>query len=368
MPFQVLGRQVDALRGEIDAAIKTVLDSGWYVLGAQVLAFEEEFAVFCGAGHCVSVANGTDGLELALRALGVGPGDEVITAANAGGYTATAAFAIGAKPVFADIDAGTLLIDPAVVKPLITPRTKAIVATHLYGRLSDVDGLRAIAGGVPILEDCAQAHGATANDGRRAGTLGDLATFSFYPTKNLGALGDGGALVTNDAAMAANLRALRQYGWTDSKYRVDLMGGRNSRLDEMQAAILRVKLRHVEAGNTRRRAILTRYATVASDDVMVPHAPAGPETVAHLAVLRSPRRTKVLAAFEKRGIGTSIHYPIADHLQPALKAAPERWHAGNLSQTERACAEIFTVPCYPEMEEREIAAVAEAIAAAGEET
>ena len=371
VPFHVPRRQVDLLRDEINAALAIVLDSGWYVLGTQVRQFEEEFAAFCGARHCVTVGNGTDALELALRGLNVGLGDEVITAGNAGGYTTTASFAVGATPVFADINARTLLVDPAEVGKLITPRTKIVVATHLYGKLADVDGLRRVIteanSKAILLEDCAQAHGATAPDQRRAGTLGYLATFSFYPTKNLGALGDGGALTTNDDELAARLRSLRQYGWTNSKYQIDVAGGRNTRMDEIQAAILRVKLGHVVAGNARRREIVARYAEAAGKALLFPHVPAGFETAAHLCVARGPYRAAIREQLAAFGIATAIHYPIPDHLQPALMARPERWRAGPLPETETACSEIFSLPCYPEMDDSEIDLVATALSTIGKE-
>ena len=219
------------------AAMQRVVSSGWFALGPEVHAFEEEFAAYCGARHCVGVASGTDALELLLRALEVGPQDEVVTASNAGMYSTAAILAVGATPVYADVDPATLTLSPQAVDPHITPRTKVMIATHLFGRMADVIGLRALAEkhGVALVEDCAQCHGASQN-GKRAGWWGDGAAFSFYPTKNLGALGDAGAVVTSDVALARRVRNLRQYGWHD-KYIVSDRGGRNSRLDELQAAL-----------------------------------------------------------------------------------------------------------------------------------
>lgn len=365
MPFQQPQRQVSLLRAEIDAAIADVLDSGSYILGRHVDLLEKEFADFCGVEHCVTVANGTDALELALRALDVGQGDEVICTANAGGYSATAAMAIGAIPAFADVLESTLLIDPVSAAALMSEKTKAVIVTHLYGRLADVEGVRRMlvskGSKASIIEDCAQAHGAATKDLRRAGSLGDVGTFSFYPTKNLGGLGDGGSLTTHSPSLAAKLRSLRQYGWSD-KYRISLTGGRNSRMDELQAAILRVKLRHVDEGNARRREILNRYAAAARG-LTFPHAPAGTDSVVHLCVATTPHRSSVQASLEVHGIATAIHYPIPDHLQRAFVAGRARWRAGPLPVTERSCEEILSIPCYPEMSEAEIAQVCAALAA-----
>jgi dTDP-4-amino-4,6-dideoxygalactose transaminase len=241
------------LRAELDAAIARVNDRGHYILGPEVEAFEREFAAYCGAAACVAVGNGTDALELALRALGVGAGDEVATVGNAGGYATTAIRAAGATPVYVDVDDATLGIDCHSLADRITPGTRAIVVTHLYGRMADVEALVRIAREreIPLIEDCAQAHGA-ARAGRKAGTFGVLGCYSFYPSKNLGALGDAGALVTGDTALAARVAELRTYGWR-GKYRVAASGGMNSRMDEVQAAVLRVKLPRLDAWNAARR-------------------------------------------------------------------------------------------------------------------
>ncbi len=329
------------------AALGRVVSSGWFVLGPEVHAFEEEFAAYCGARHCVGVASGTDALELLLRALEVGPADEVITAANAGMYSTTAILAVGATPVYADVDPATLTLSPQSVEPRITPRTRAVMATHLFGRMADAAGLRALTerGGLALLEDCAQCHGASLN-GRRAGSWGDGAAFSFYPTKNLGALGDGGAVVTSDAALARRVKNLREYGWRD-KYIVSDRGGRNSRLDELQAALLRVKLGFLDGWNAQRKAIARCYsATLEHPDIATP-AVDGDDYVAHLYVVRSRRRGALRDYLKQHGISTDVHYPLLDYQQPLLK--PDYGHV-HLLISEQVVAEILTLPCYPELD------------------
>ncbi len=271
-------------------AVERVVNSGWFVLGPEAHAFEEEFASYCGARHCVGVASGTDALELLLRALEAGPGDEVITAANAGMYSTTAILAVGATPVYADVDPVTLTLSPQSVEGRITSRTRVVMATHLYGRMAHMAGLRTLTerGGLALLEDCAQSHGASLN-GRRAGSWGDGAGFSFYPTKNLGALGDAGAVVTSDAALARRVKSLREYGWRD-KYIVSDRGGGNSRLDELQAALLRVKLGFLDRWNAQRKAIAQCYnATLEHPEIVTPPVD-GDDYVAHLYVARTRRR------------------------------------------------------------------------------
>ena len=286
IPVNDLTRHAALIGGDLRRAVERVIQSGWYVLGAECEAFEGEFARYCGVSHCVGVGNGTDAIEIALRAFGVGLGSRVATVANAGFYTATALLALGAEPVYVDIDPNSQLMGVEDVGRAIDGGgISAIVVTHLFGLLCDMDAIlkMAKASGIPVLEDCAQAHGAS-RDGRRAGSFGHAASFSFYPTKNLGALGDGGAITTNDGDLAAKLRSLRQYGWK-SKYCAVDSGGRNSRLDEMQAAILRAKLPFLEGWNRRRRAIASRY----SAEIVNPGLPAlaarGEEFVAHLYVV-----------------------------------------------------------------------------------
>ena len=249
-----------AIAEGLHKAAARVIDSGWYAMGPEVAAFEKAFAAYCGVTDAIGVANGTEAIELALRALDINVGDEVITVANAGFYSSTAIRAIGAVPVYVDIQESNLLMDVACAEKAITPKTKAIIITHLFGQLADMQPLCALAKkhGIALVEDCAQSHGATAN-GKRAGSFGDIAAFSFFPTKNLGALGDGGAVATSDAALAARVRSLRQYGWT-TKYTVADGGARNSRLDEMQAALLSVKLPLLDGWNEKRRQIAKHYA------------------------------------------------------------------------------------------------------------
>ncbi|MEO8674400.1 MAG: DegT/DnrJ/EryC1/StrS family aminotransferase [Casimicrobiaceae bacterium] len=351
-----LSRHHAPLRAALDAAIARVQDRGHYILGPEVEAFEREFAAYCGAASCVGVANGTDALELALRALDIGVDDEVATVANAGGYATTVIRAVGATPLYVDIDEATLLIDPDSLARRITPRTRAIVITHLYGRLADVDAIAAVAKvrGLALIEDCAQAHGAR-HGTKKAGTFGVVGCFSFYPTKNLGALGDAGALVTNDAALAAKIKELRTYGWR-GKYRIAVGGGMNSRMDELQAAVLRVKLPHLDAWNQRRREIASRYATeIANPRITLP--PAAEAAVTHLYVVRAKLRDVLRAHLAEAGVVTDIHYPIPDYRQAAW---PGDVPAAGLERTDRACAEILTLPCYPELTDPEIAAVAAA--------
>ena len=260
IPFNALGRAVQVQRDALDAAIGDVLDSGWFVMGPQHDGFERELAAYLGVDHCVAVANGTDALELALLSVGCRPGDTVVAAANAGGYGTAAARKLGLHVRYADVDAETLQMDTTSLAAVLAQPARAVVLTHLYGHMAPVEQVRALcdAHGVALVEDCAQAAGAH-RDGRNAGSFGDAATFSFYPTKNLGALGDGGAVVTPDASRAQELRRLRQYGWSQ-RYVADTPGGRNSRLDEMQAAVLRVRLPLLDAGNGRRRDIAQAYA------------------------------------------------------------------------------------------------------------
>lgn len=345
-------RQTTSLRAELAASINRVLASGWYILGRECAAFEDEFATYCGAPHCVTVANGTDALELALRALGIGAGDAVATVANAGGYSTAAIRATGAEPLYIDIDPATMNMSPLDLLARLTPKIRAVIVTHLYGRLADLPALLAITshGDLPLIEDCAQAHGASLG-GRKAGSWGTLACFSFYPTKNLGALGDGGAVIASNAHLAAKVRSLRQYGWRSKYHSVDC--GRNSRLDEMQAAILRAKLPHLDAWNERRREIAEAY-----NAALGIHDPVGEDYVAHLYVMRTPARDQVRAALTQRGIATDIHYPVPDHLQAS---APRTGLC--LPATEQAAREVLTLPCYPELAPAEVNAVTSALAA-----
>lgn len=350
-----LQRHNQALAAELRAALERVLERGWFILGPEVEAFEREFAGFCGAAACVGVASGTDALELALRALEIGPGDEVATAANAGFYSSTAILAAGARPVYVEVEDSSLNMDAGALAAALTARTRAVIVTHLYGRMAQMPALVEVArrAAIPVIEDCAQAHGAVL-EGRPAGSWGVAGCFSFYPTKNLGALGDGGAVVTSDAALAGRLRRLRQYGWSQ-KYRCAMPGGRNSRLDELQAAVLRVKLPHLGEWNARRRGVARAYsAALRRAPVGVP-MDFGDDYVAHLYVIRAPRRDELRAALAARGIFTEVHYPAPDHWQEASRAPV------SLPVTEQLSREVLTLPCFPEMTEAEVELVSRAV-------
>ncbi len=357
IPLNDLRRQTARLKADFDRVIGEVVTGGWYVLGPNVKAFETEFAQYCGVGHAIGVANGTDALELALRALTCGPGSEVATVANAGMYAAAAVMATGAKPVLVDIDE-TMTMSPQSLSSAIGPATRAVVVTHLYGQLADMDRLMQIAArhGVPVVEDCAQSHGAE-RAGRKAGSFGAVGCFSFYPTKNLGALGDGGALTTSDDALADTIRSLRQYGW-HKKYEANRPFGRNSRLDEIQAAVLRVKLAHLDEWNERRRAIMRQYHDAAKGALRVPR-PIGKDHVAHLCVARTPHRESLRSVLEAHGIASDCHYPVPDHHQQALRGIVPADLV--LAHTEAAAREILTVPCFPEMTEDEVTRVCAAL-------
>lgn len=347
-----LKRHTTQLRDELIAAATSVVDSGWFVHGNACTAFEREFAGFCGVKHGIGVANGTDALELALRALEVRRGSRVATVANAGFYTSTAALAIGAVPVYVDVDAETHLMDLDRLARLVEQRAvDVVVITHLYGLMHDMDAVRKICDGkgIKVLEDCAQAHGARRH-GRRAGSIGDAATFSFYPTKNLGAIGDGGMVTTNNDDIAHRVRTLRQYGW-ESKYRVGTAGGRNSRLDELQAAILSVKLPRLDGWNARRRAIAAHYsANIRNPDVALPPA-RGEEYVGHLYVVQTDDRAKLQARLSEAGIATDVHYPVPDHLQPVHGSAHP---VATLGVTEALAGRILSLPIYPELTDEEV--------------
>jgi dTDP-3-amino-3,4,6-trideoxy-alpha-D-glucose transaminase len=360
IPFGDLRREYDALAAELEAAALRVMRSGWYVLGPEVQAFEQEFAAHCGSAHAIGVANGTDALYLALRALGVGPGDEVVTVANAATYEATAILHTGAQPVYVDIDPRTHTLDPALLEAVLTPRTRAILPVHLYGRMCAIDAICAIAErhGLPVVEDCAQSHGARLH-GRMAGTFGTVGCFSFYPTKNLGALGDGGAIICNDDALAERLRRLHQYGWQRRYYAVDA-GGINSRLDELQAALLRVKLRHLDAATTRRRAIARLYnELLAGLPLTLPDGGEDEAHVYHLYVVACAERDALQAGLRERGIGSMVHYPLPAHLQPAH--ADLGYRPGDLPVTERVANEVLSLPNYPTLSDDEVRQVALAV-------
>src|SRR3954465_12440447 len=301
IPFGDLKRQYESIKPELDEVAARVLASGWYILGPEVRAFEVEFAAFCGVGHAIGVGNGTEALYLALTALGVGADDEVISVANAADYEPLTILQAGARPVFVDVDERTYTIEPELLEAAITPRTKAIMPVHLYGRMADMAAIMAVAErhGLPVIEDCAQAHGAQLA-GRVAGSIGVCGCFSFYPSKNLGALGDGGMITTNEAELAAKLRRLRMYGW-EKRYQTVDPGGINSRLDEIQAALLRVKLRHLADWNNARRRIAQRYNQMLADtDLLLPDLPSDESHVFHLYVVQTEQRGSLQAALQQR--------------------------------------------------------------------
>jgi len=353
-----LCRHSAAHRELLDAAISRVIDRGWFILGPELEAFENGFAAYCGVQHAVGVANGTDAIELALRALDVEAGCEVILAANAGMYSTTALRAIGAVPVFADVDDDHLVLTSESVSATLTPRTRAIIVTHLFGRMANMAPLRALAdrAGIPLIEDCAQAHGAR-QLGRRAGAWGDAATFSFYPTKNLGALGDAGMVVCTDVGLAQRVRRLRQYGW-ERKYVATSGPARNSRLDEIQAAVLLAKLPRLDGWNAARRRIAHCYAQVAHPSLRHPDV-RGDDYVAHLYVVRTEQRDSLRRHLASRGIASDVHYPLLDSEQPALRGTiPEV----SLPVSARATAAVLSLPCYPELKETEVQSVCRALA------
>jgi dTDP-4-amino-4,6-dideoxygalactose transaminase len=337
-----------AHQGEIDAAIARVLASGRYILGPEVEAFEREFANYLGVTQVVGVANGTDALTLALKACGIRPGDRVATVSHTAVATVAAIEAAGAIPILIDIDPGTFTMDPAALE---TVRAAAVVPVHLYGQPADMSHIMNIARrlGMKVIEDCAQSHG------HATGRCGDAAAYSFYPTKNLSAIGDGGAVATNDSEVAARLRSLREYGWRN-RY-ISETAGINSRLDELQAAILRVKLRYLDESNDRRRAIAAEYdRALAAKDLILPKPTAA--HVYHQYVVRSHKRDALRERLRARGIGTLIHYPVPVHLQPAYRGRIEH---GTLTETENIVREIVSLPMYAELPDDAIAAIAAAI-------
>jgi dTDP-4-amino-4,6-dideoxygalactose transaminase len=353
---------VAAHRAEIDEAVARVLDSGWFILGPEGQALERELAAALGARDAVAVGNGTDALFLALVALGVGPGDEVVTSAISAAFTALAVLQAGARPVFVDVDPRTLNLDPQRIEGALTSRTKAVVPVHLYGHPADMDPLLSLARGrgLPVLEDACQAHGALYR-GRPVGTLAGergVGALSFYPTKNLGGLGDGGAILVNDPALASRLRQLRNGGQSD-RYRHEVPGV-NSRLDELQAALLRVGLRHLPEWTERRRALAALYARGLDGSGVEPlgEQPYA-RAVHHLFVVRHPRRDALAAALRERGVGTLVHYPIPLHLQPAFASLGGR--PGDLPVAERAAGEILSLPLYPELRDEQARTVVEAV-------
>jgi dTDP-4-amino-4,6-dideoxygalactose transaminase len=361
--FLDLSRAHVELRGELMQAIEEVGDSGHFVLGPTVEAFEEAFAAYCGAAHVIGVASGTDALALALRAVGIQSGDEAITAANTCVPTVAAIEAAGARPVLINPDPETCTLDPGELSGALTERTAAIVPVHLYGQCADMDPILnfARAHGLKVVEDAAQAHGAEYHC-RRAGTLGDAAAFSFYPTKNLGALGDGGAIVTDDPGVAERARLLRHFGERERNNSI-VRHGTTSRLDSLQAAALSVKLVHLGRWNERRRELAALYGSVLGDtDLKGPTEAPGRRHVYHLFVVRVPNRDVFRAALQERGIETLVHYPRAIHQHLAYGGLTAT--NGRLGISERLASEVVSLPLYPQLTDAEADAVADAVRAA----
>jgi len=360
VPFLDLRRQYETLKAEVDAAIAEVVDSAGFIGGPQVAQFEREFAAYCEAEHAVACASGTDGLYLCLKALGIGPGDEVITVpctfvASVGSIRMT-----GAKPVLIDVRDETLNIDPGLVEEAVTPQTRAIMVVHLYGQPAEMDRIVDIASGhnLRVVEDACQAHGAR-YEGRRVGGIGTAASFSFYPTKNLGAYGDGGCVTTNSRELADTMRSLANHGrstWTRHEFE-----GINSRLDSLQAAVLRVKLRHLDEWNEKRRRLAALYHRQLEEvpEIRTLETVQAAEPVYHLFIVRLENREKVMEKLKERQIGSAIYYPTPVHLQPAYAALGYR--EGSFPITEQATREVLAVPLHPEMEEEQVEEVVGAL-------
>lgn len=345
IPFANPKAQYEIRADQFKEAIHRVLQSGWYILGKETEAFELEFARYLGTRFAVGVGSGTEALHLALKCLGVGEGDEVVTVSHTAAATVSAIELAGATPVFADINPDTFTMDPESLETAITPKTKAIIPVHLYGQPADMKTISRIARAkrLRVIEDCAQAHGA-AIWGKKVGTFGNMACFSFYPTKNLGAIGDGGAITTDHPSLAGKARLLRQYGW--KKRYISKVAGWNTRLDELQAAILRIKLRYLDEDNHARRQLSSRYCRgLAETDLVLPVVEKYNDHVFHLFVVRSKKRGLLFDALKKRGIQAGIHYPIPVHLQPAYR----HFNSKRLPETEKAAKEVLSLPMYPEL-------------------
>lgn len=360
VPFNDLSRSVTPIRSQIDAAIDRVVSSGWFAMGPEHNAFEAELAAYVGVRHAVNVGNGTDALELALASLGVGRDSLVLTVANAGAYTTTALRLLGADPIYVDIDPLTMLMSGATLRRALMAcpeAPQAIVVTHLYGAVAPMNEICAIAQefNVPVLEDCAQALGANLN-GAKAGSLADIAITSFYPTKNLGAMGDGGAILTNSDELADAARRMRQYGW-ETKYDIRHDHGRNSRLDEMQAAILRVKLPLLDSVSSRRREIHSIYAAANQDRVSFVNT-ANESFVAHLAVVTTDHRDDVRSQLLSAGVSTEVHYPIPDFQQGFPNFSPRPMP---VEETVRVAGRILSLPMFPELTDEEVQHVVRAL-------
>lgn len=350
--------QYTSYKKDIDAAITKVLEKGWYILGEEVKAFEDEFAAYIGVNYGIGVGSGTEAIHLALKACGVRHGDEVITVSHTAVATVAAIELAEGTPVFVDIEPEFYTLDAMKLESVITKKTKAIVPIHLYGQSADMDTIIEIARryNLRIIEDCAQAHGAMYK-GKRVGSFGDMACFSFYPTKNLGAIGDGGMVVTNNEELSIKAKLLREYGW-EERY-ISKIKGWNSRLDEIQAAILRVKLRHLDNDNAKRASLAEVYTRELStiDGINLPKERKGATHVYHLYVIRTKKREALQAYLKKKGIGALIHYPVPVHLQPAYRGCL----SSSLPETERVTEEVLSLPIYPELCESGVQMVIDSI-------
>jgi dTDP-4-amino-4,6-dideoxygalactose transaminase len=368
IPLVDLKAQLERIRPEIEEAISRVVSSTAFVFGEDVKLLEREFSAFCGTAHACAVANGTDALHLSLRALGIGPGDEVVTVANTFIATGEAILLVGARPVFVDIDAETYNMDPAKLEAALSRRTKLILPVHLYGQTADMSAIGEVARrhGLPVLEDAAQAHGATWH-GQRAGSLGFAGCFSFYPAKNLGAYGDGGMVTSSDTDFIARVRQIANHGARSHRYD-NVVLGMNSRLDSVQAAILRVKLRHLERWTEERRDRAEAYTRALEDvpGVVTPREREGARSAWHLYTIRVGERDALAARLRSKGIATAVHYPQPIHLQPSM--APAGGRPGDLPASEEVSREVLCLPLYPELPKDALERVAAEVRAFCEET
>jgi dTDP-4-amino-4,6-dideoxygalactose transaminase len=359
VPYLDLAAQLRPIRPEIDTAIARALDHNTFCLGPDVAQFEKDFAQFCGAQHCLGMNSGTSALHIALRLLNIGPGDEVITTPFTFIATSWAISYVGARPVYVDIDDATFNLDPKLVERAITPRTKAVLPVHLYGQPCELDALLSICRkhNLPLIEDACQAHGAKYK-GRTVGTFGAISCFSFYPAKNLGACGEGGALVTNDDALAARAKSLREHGSTQ-RYHHDEVGY-NYRMEGIQGAVLGVKLKHLAAWQEGRRRVARRYAELLADTPLrLPREAAGTESAWHLYTVRHPRRDELKKHLEENGVGSAVHYPLPLHLQKVYASLGHK--PGDFPVTEKAAGEVLSLPMFAELTDAQILRVAEVV-------
>lgn len=357
VPLNDLTRAARGQNKQLTALVSSVIQSGWFVHGPHHQAFEQTLAGYLGVEHVLGVASGTDALEIVFRALATSERHTIVTVANAGGYATCAALSAGLDVRYVDVNPRTHTLDPDRLEAELDGSVAAVVVTHLYGRLGDVDAVRRICQlrGIRVVEDCAQSIGARFGH-RMGGSLADIATFSFYPTKNLGALGDGGAIATSDDQLADRVRSLRQYGWT-KKYHSSILGGRNSRLDEIQAAVLGFRLLGVDEGNERRREIILRYAEAAPRSVRTLEA-GGPHHAGHLAVVETGDAAALARHLGRHGIHTDVHYPIPDHMQPT-----SRNRSITLPVTDSLVGRVLSLPCFPELTDDEVGHVCVALSA-----